>query len=235
MTARRAGMHAVPDEPVRVLVVDESELVQHGLGHLLAADRWEVVVPTAGVGAGPGLDVDLVLFDAFAEVPARLDDVSRLSRQAQFGCVVYTWDAQCELVRLALGAGARGCLSKQLAGPLLEEALEQIVRGQVVVFGSGQGSSSPTLEKERLTRREVEVLALVTLGMSNEEVALHACVSINTVKSYIRSAYRKIGVRSRTQAVLWGLEQGFGRHQRLAADEAAQGRMELLEPSLSSR
>jgi len=123
-----------------------------------------------------------------------------------------------------------------LPGTLLTEAMRQIIGGQVVVCGSGSASSSPTSEQEPLTRREMEVIALVTLGMSNEEVALQACVSINTVKSYIRSAYRKIGVRSRTQAVLWGLEQGFGWDPRLASVEAAEGDRltKLLEPSLSS-
>ena len=57
--------------------------------------------------------------------------------------------------------------------------------------------------------REAEILALITQGLSNAEVADRTHLSINSVKTYIRSAYRRIGVRSRTEAVLWGVEHGF--------------------------
>ena len=62
---------------------------------------------------------------------------------------------------------------------------------------------------EGLTNRESEILALITQGKSNEDVAALTFLSKNSIKSYIRSAYRKIGVSSRTQAVLWGVEHGF--------------------------
>ena len=62
---------------------------------------------------------------------------------------------------------------------------------------------------EGITDRESEVLALITQGKSNAEVAQLTYLSPNTVKSYIRSVYRKIGAESRTQAVLWGVDHGF--------------------------
>jgi DNA-binding CsgD family transcriptional regulator len=62
---------------------------------------------------------------------------------------------------------------------------------------------------EGLTDRESEILALITQGHSNAEVATLTYLSPNTVKSYIRTIYRKIGVSSRTQAVLWGVRHGF--------------------------
>ena len=62
---------------------------------------------------------------------------------------------------------------------------------------------------EGLSDRESEILALITQGKSNAEVAKLTYLSPNTVKSYIRSIYRKIGVGSRTQAVLWGVDHGF--------------------------
>ena len=60
-----------------------------------------------------------------------------------------------------------------------------------------------------LTPREASVIRLITNGLSNEEVALHLNLSINSVKSYIRSTYRKIGAGSRAQAVVWGVRNGF--------------------------
>jgi DNA-binding CsgD family transcriptional regulator len=62
---------------------------------------------------------------------------------------------------------------------------------------------------EGLTDREAEILALITQGKSNAEVATLTFLSPNTVKSYIRTIYRKIDVASRTQAVLWGVDHGF--------------------------
>ena len=60
-----------------------------------------------------------------------------------------------------------------------------------------------------LSSREAEVLALITQGLTNQQIAARAFVTINSVKSYIRSAYGKIGVTSRTDAVLWGIDNGF--------------------------
>ena len=60
-----------------------------------------------------------------------------------------------------------------------------------------------------LTEREAEVLALITQGLSNQEIAERSYLSINSVKTYIRTAYRKIGVTRRSQAVVWGMKHGF--------------------------
>ena len=60
-----------------------------------------------------------------------------------------------------------------------------------------------------LTAREAEVLALITQGLSNQEIAQRSYLSINSVKTYIRTAYRKIGVERRAQAVVWGMQHGF--------------------------
>jgi len=72
----------------------------------------------------------------------------------------------------------------------------------------GGGRRLPGLA-DGLTRREGEVIALIASGLSNQEIAERSHVSINSIKSYIRSAYRKMGVASRSQAVLWGVENGF--------------------------
>ena len=69
------------------------------------------------------------------------------------------------------------------------------------LIGPGRG--------EGLSDRESEILALITQGKSNADVARLTYLSPNTVKSYIRTIYRKIGVGSRTQAVLWGVDHGF--------------------------
>ena len=63
---------------------------------------------------------------------------------------------------------------------------------------------------EGLARRESETIVLLAQGLSNQEIARRMCVSINSVKGYIRSAYRKMGVDSRTRALLWAIDHGLG-------------------------
>ena len=61
-----------------------------------------------------------------------------------------------------------------------------------------------------LSKRETQVLAEIAAGRTNSEVAERLFLGINTVKTYIRTAYRKIGVETRSQAVIWALEHGLG-------------------------
>nr|WP_272917777.1 LuxR C-terminal-related transcriptional regulator [Nocardioides flavescens] len=64
-------------------------------------------------------------------------------------------------------------------------------------------------EAEGLTSRESEMVCLITSGLSNAEIARTLFLSINSVKTYIRTAYRKMGVASRSEAILWGIDHGF--------------------------
>ena len=121
----------------------------------------------------------------------------------------------------------RGCLSKALDGPALADALVRVHRGEVVVDPEPPrtDASGERVENgdwpgraEGLSARESEVVALITRGWTNDEIATGNFLSINSVKSYIRSAYRKIGVERRSQAVRWGMEHGMSPHGRGSAD-----------------
>jgi len=115
---------------------------------------------------------------------------------------------------MARKQGVHGYLSKALPARDLVAALEAVQAGEVVVSeapprtGSANGLDWPG-RGEGLTDRESEILALITQGFSNADVASHTYLSPNTVKSYIRAIYRKIGAGSRTQAVIWGVQHGF--------------------------
>ena len=94
----------------------------------------------------------------------------------------------------------------------LVTALEDIDAGEVVAVSRPVPDVVPGDWPGRdvgLSAREAEVLALITQGLTNELIARHTYLSANSVKSSIRSAYRKIGVTSRSQAVLWGVRHGF--------------------------
>ena len=82
-------------------------------------------------------------------------------------------------------------------------------RGEFAAPSLARGSTGQPGRAEGLTPRESEVVALITQGKSNAEIAACTYLSANSVKTYVRSAYAKIGVTSRTQAVLWGVKHGL--------------------------
>jgi DNA-binding CsgD family transcriptional regulator len=73
----------------------------------------------------------------------------------------------------------------------------------------------------QLSAREAEILTMIAAGMSNQEIADRSYLSINSVKTYIRSAYAKIGAVRRTQAVRWALENGFASTPHTSAETEA--------------
>src|ERR671933_593200 len=159
--------------------------------------------------------VDVVLYDNFAQPEADRDEVDTLVANPRATRVaIYTWNFQPHLVEDARAKGVHGYLSKALPARDLVAAIERVHAGEVVVSEAPpRARVSPGLDwpgrQEGLTDRESEILALVTQGMSNAQVAGLTYLSPNTIKSYIRTIYRKIGVESRTQAVLWGVHHGF--------------------------
>ena len=161
-----------------------------------------------------------MLYDSFAQPESDRDEIGVLVANPRAGrVVVYTWNFHPELIESARQQGVHGYLSKALPARDLVAALEAVHAGEIVVSdaaGPRPARQRPRLagRGEGLTDRESEILALITQGMSNAEVAELTYLSPNTVKSYIRSIYRKIGVASRTQAVLWGVEHGFTPDQR---------------------
>ncbi|WP_193609164.1 LuxR C-terminal-related transcriptional regulator [Nocardioides lijunqiniae] len=71
------------------------------------------------------------------------------------------------------------------------------------------GLQVPTSPTPQLSSRETEILSLIVRGLSNQEIADAAYLSINSVKTYIRTAYKKMGVTRRSQAVVWAMQHGF--------------------------
>ena len=122
---------------------------------------------------------------------------------------------------ISMGVARRwSAVATGLSGPIgvmareLVAALEAVHSGETVISDApARARSAVGLDwpgrGEGLSDRESEILALITQGKSNAEVAKLTYRSPNTVKSYIRTISRKIGVGSRTQAVLWGVEHGF--------------------------
>ena len=201
--------------PVTVALVDDYDVVVMGVANILDQYRDQVVVAELDTNRPVQDMVDVVLYDSFAQPESDHEEISVLVANPNARrVVVFTWNFEPDLVDSALRQGVSGYLSKALSARELVAALRAVHDGEVVV-SDPPGRARPVNgldwpgRGEGLSDRESEVLALITQGLSNADVARLTHLSPNTVKSYIRTIYRKINVASRTQAVLWGIGNGF--------------------------
>jgi NarL family two-component system response regulator LiaR len=198
--------------PIRLAIVDDYAVVIAGVASLLAEEHIDVVETAASLPVIS--DVDVVLYDTFGQVHGQGIDLEDFVRDSGAKVVIYSWNLRPELIERAVAEGASGYLSKVLTGPAIVAALERIMDGEIVILAGDHETSVGGVgdwpgRSVGLSPREAEVVALIARGLSNQEIAERAHVSPNSVKSYIRSAYRKIGVERRPQAILWAVANGF--------------------------
>jgi DNA-binding NarL/FixJ family response regulator len=200
--------------PIQVALVDDYDVVVIGVANMLEPYRDRIVVAELDTNEPVVDGVDIALYDSFAQPESDHAEVKTLIDNPRARrVVIYTWNFHPDLLAMARELGVHGYLSKALTARELVAALEAVHAGETVVSPSPakartQGGDWPG-RGEGLTDREAEILALITQGKNNAEVAALTYLSPNTVKSYIRGLYRKINVDSRTQAVLWGVHNGF--------------------------
>ena len=217
---------------VRVLIVDDEELVRTGLRLILEAEPDLTVVGTAvdgtsGVAAARRFRPDVVLMDI--RMPG-LDGLGAtrelLGGSDPAGCkvvILTTFDVD-EHVYEALRAGASGFLLKDVPADQLAHAIRVAAAGEALLApsvtrrlisaftrrmpGSGLRAPAPAGLAE-LTAREVEVLTLLAEGLSNAEIAQRLFVGEATVKTHVARVLTKLGVRDRVQAVIVAFRAGL--------------------------
>jgi two-component system, NarL family, response regulator LiaR len=197
---------------LRLAIVDDYAVVVAGVANFLAEENIDVV--ETGASQTVLSDVDVVLYDTFAQIQGNGIDLEDLVRDSGAKVVIYSWNLHPEMIVQAIAGGARGYLSKILTGPQIVDALQRVMAGEVVILpgnneSSVDGPGDWPGRSAGLSPREAEIVALITQGLSNQEIADRAFLSINSVKTYIRTSYRKMGVERRSQAVLWGVKHGF--------------------------
>jgi DNA-binding NarL/FixJ family response regulator len=205
-----------PRRPIKVVLVNDYEIILRGLRSMLEpfSDRIEVV--DLEVGGTPDRRADVALFDTFA---SRRDALDRARDMITGGSVdhvvLYTFDAAEEFLDIARAVGVSGVVLKSATGEILAAAIERVVAGERVgldtIVRATRSGSSPDLSP-----REQEVLALLALGCTNAEIGRQLFLSVDTVKTYVRRVFAKLGVNNRTQAAMRAAERSLapinGRH-----------------------
>jgi len=207
-------MPARRERPVTIAIVNDYELVVVGLAALLApfADRVKVVELDSKLPVASAVDV--VLYDTFGQVQGPAVDVDSLVGAGEAKVVIFSWNLHPEVVEASISNGAAGYVSKGVTADELVTAIEDVHAGKIVQPDI-HDQATPVDDGNYpgrdagLTGREAEIIALITQGLSNQEIAERSYLSINSVKTYIRTAYRKMGVTRRSQAVLWGIKNGM--------------------------
>ena len=200
---------------IRLSIVNDYEIVVRGLAALVdEAEDFEIVqITTDHAVAG---SVDIVLYDTFGSADPDLDQLRAILEDAHVArVVVFTWSFEADHVAEATALGVRGYLSKALGSDELLDALRRVHAGEHVISERPARNATGTAARQwpgqgmDLTEKEADVLALITRGLDNQQIARLLYISPNTLKTRIRHLYRKLGVTSRVQAALWGVKHGF--------------------------
>jgi len=217
----------VTAEPVRIVLVDDHEMVIEGLKAMLAAFSGRVQVVGQAVGAERALSVvdelqpDIVLTDVRMQGSSGLDLCQELrQRDPQRKVVMLSVYDDEQYLFQALRVGAAGYLLKSISSDDLVRQLEFVHSGETAIDPGMAARAVDTAARmqrdefwpgarQGLTQRESEILSFVVSGLSNRAIATKLVIGDETVKSHLRSVYRKLGVSDRAGAVATALREGI--------------------------
>lgn len=186
-----------------VTVINDWELVvRSAISALSVFDDRLRIVETAPRSA-PSRPVDIALVDTFGADRSSVERLDAMIADPVVGSIVlYGWDLDGPFAEEALKRSIDGAISKERTGEDLVADLEHVARRRRIGADDAQGGLVD------LSGREIEVLALVTRGATNREIARELFISLDTVKSHIKNVLRKLGVRNRTEAALVARQAG---------------------------
>jgi DNA-binding NarL/FixJ family response regulator len=211
---------------IRILIADDHAYVREGTRRILEQESDIVVVGEANDGEeairlSDEIKPDVILMDI--SMP-RMDGIeaTRRIKQANPGIVVLILTAydDDQFIFSLLDAGAAGYLLKSIHSQELVNAIRAVYSGESVLhpsiarkvlnrFSKAPSNSPAKSINEDLSDREMEVLRLVTKGLSNKEIADSLCLSIRTVQGHLGNIFNKLMVGSRTEAVIRALKEGW--------------------------
>ncbi len=188
---------------IRLILADDHEIFRQGLRSLLQmrpgfaivaeVSRANDLLPTLGSVA-----CDVLLLDLQMEERYLLGEIEHLAHVVRV--VVLTASEQAEDVVAALNLGARAVVQKRFAIETLTTAIRAVIDGRVWIpptLFAELANDPPPANDVRLSLREEDVARCVAVGLQNAEIAERLAISEATVKAYLHTAYRKLGLRDR--------------------------------------
>lgn len=206
------------DEPVKVVLIDDHELIRSGLGAVIDMDPDMTVVATAatvseGVNAALEFEPDVVITDLQLQDGTGLDVVRALRKQSdRMGLVVLTMHSGDEQIFAAMQAGASGFVGKDApATEVIKAARHAAVSPKAFVCAGLVGAMMrrQSGESTALTDREHDVLLLLAEGLNAAAIGQKLYLSESTTKSHIARIYQKLGAANRAQALVTAMRIGL--------------------------
>jgi NarL family two-component system response regulator LiaR len=221
---------------IRVLLAEDHAVVREGLRELLQQESDLEVVGEAGdgeeaVSLAATLRPDVVIMDIAMPRLNGIEATKQIkAHQPTTTVLILTAYDDDQYIFALLEAGASGYLLKNVRGRELVEAVHQVAAGEAVLhpavarkvvarFAVPSEKATPRLALDQLTDRETEVLKLAARGMSNRAIAGELVVSVRTVQAHLSHIFTKLGVGSRTEAVMYGLRRGWFSLEDVSAAE----------------
>jgi len=211
---------------IRILLAEDHVVVRQGTRQLLEREQDLEVIGEAGDGEeavrlASQLKPDVVIMDVAMPKLSGIEATKQIKALLPLTIVLvltgYDYD---EYIFSLLEAGAAGYLLKDVSGDQLIDAIRAVYDGEAVLhpvvarkllarFKSQATEATEARPQELLSQRELEVLKLAAGGMSNKDIGEALFISERTVQAHMRSIFNKLGVGSRSEAVLYGLKRGW--------------------------
>jgi DNA-binding NarL/FixJ family response regulator len=213
-------------EKIRVLLAEDHVVVREGTRELIRREQDMEVVGEAGDGEeaielATKLRPDVVIMDIAMPRVNGIEATKRIKEQLPTTAVLIltAYDNEQYIFAL-LEAGAAGYLLKNVRRSELIDAVRAVYGGESVLhpvvtrkvlqrFRGAKGAAAEEVSKEILSEREMEVLRLASRGISNKDIAKELVLSVRTVQAHLGNIFNKLGVGSRTEAVLYALRRGW--------------------------
>ncbi len=211
---------------VRILISDDHTLFREGLRQILEMERDLEVVGEAcdgieAVAKARDLAPDVILMDINMPVVGGVAAIGQiLEERPDTGIIVLTMHRQDQYVFDAMRAGARGYLLKDAKPVDLIFGIRMVARGASMVdprmtttvlkeFRRLASQVEPDHGVAGLTPKELEILRLLAMGMSNKEIGRELCLAEKTVKNYLSTVFQKLQISDRVQAAIFALRHGL--------------------------
>jgi DNA-binding NarL/FixJ family response regulator len=200
---------------IKVLIVDDHPVVRLGLRTMLESEENISVTGTAGsakeaLAEVQKLQPDVVLMDLRMPEMEGAEAIAELRRiEPNIRILVLTNYEEDEYIFRALQAGAMGYLLKSTPQEEIVQAVEMVHENKRCVPPNIARRLLETISREELSQRELEVLKLVAVGLTNKEIAQRLFISAKTARNHVASCLEKLGVTDRTEAATTAVRRGL--------------------------